>query len=63
MYLLYDFKGNNSLRGNKIKISLLGPQQTESVAFVNSNYIFIGSESFSILKQRLEALSLIDFFK
>ena len=63
MYLLYDFKGNNILRGNKRKISLLGPQQTESVAFVNSNYIFIGSESFSILKQRLEAVSLIDFFK
>ncbi len=63
MYLLYDFKGNDFFRGNKRKISLLGPQQTESVAFINSNYIFIGSESFSILKQRLEAVSLINFFK
>jgi len=63
MYLLYDFKGSDFLRGNKRKISLLGPQQTESVAFINSNYIFIGSESFSILKQRLESVSLIEFFK
>ena len=63
LYLLYDFKGNDFFRGNKRKISLLGPQQTESVAFINANYIFIGSESFSILKQRLESVSLIEFFK
>ncbi len=61
LYLLYGFKGNDFFSGNKRKISLLGPQQTESVAFINSSYIFIGSESFSILKQRLEAVSLIDF--
>ncbi|PHX74303.1 MAG: hypothetical protein CK547_04010 [Chitinophagaceae bacterium] len=63
MYLLYDFTDSDFLRSNKRKISLLGPQQTESVAFINSNYIFIGSESFSILKQRLESVSLIEFFK
>ena len=63
IYLLYDFKGSNFFSGNKRKISLLGPQQTESVSFIDSNNIYIGSESFSILKPRLESVSLNDFFK
>ncbi len=62
IYLLYDFKGSNFFSGNKRKISLLGPQQTESVSFIDSNNIYIGSESFSILKPRLESVSLNDFF-
>ncbi len=63
IYLLYGYKENNFLGGNKRKIILNGPSQLESVTFISDNYIFLGSESFSIVKQRLEALDLEEFFK
>jgi hypothetical protein len=63
IYLLYGYKENNFLGGNKRKIILNGPSQLESVTFINEKYIFLGSESFSIVKQRLETLNLEEFFK
>jgi hypothetical protein len=63
IYLLSGFSENNFFKGNKRKINLNGPSQLESVAFIDKTYIFLGSESFSIVKQRLEALSLDSFFK
>jgi hypothetical protein len=63
LYLLYDFPEMNFFRGNKRKISLNGPYQTESVSFKDEWNIYLGSESFSSMKQRLEILNLEDFFK
>lgn len=63
IYLLYGYKDNNFFAGNKRKIILNGPSQLESVSFISEKYIFLGSESFSIVKQRLETLDLEDFFK
>jgi hypothetical protein len=63
IYLLYGFKENNFFAGNKRKIILNGPSQLESVTFINEKYIILGSESFSIVKQRLESLDLEPFFK
>lgn len=63
IYLLYGYKENNFFAGNKRKIILNGPSQLESVSFINEKYIFLGSESFSIVKQRLETLNLDVFFK
>jgi hypothetical protein len=63
IYLLYGFKENNFFAGNKRKIILNGPSQLESVSFINEKYIMLGSESYSIVKQRLESLDLEPFFK
>lgn len=63
IYLLYGFRDDLFFRGNKRKISLNGPSQLESVAFIDEDYIFLGSESFSIVKQRLETLSIDSFLK
>ena len=63
IYLLYGFKENNFFAGNKRKIILNGPSQLESVSFINEKYIMLGSESYSIVKQRLESLDLDPFFK
>jgi hypothetical protein len=61
--LLYGFKENNFFAGNKRKIILNGPSQLEAVTFLNEKYIFLGSESYSIVKQRLETLNLDAFYK
>jgi hypothetical protein len=63
IYLLYGYKGNNFFSGNKRKILLNGPSQLEAVSFIGDDYIFLTSESFSIVKQRLETLNLASFFK
>jgi hypothetical protein len=63
IYLLYGYKENNFFAGNKRKIILNGPSQLESVSFINEKYVFLGSESFSFVKQRLETLDLDVFFK
>ncbi len=63
IYLLYGYTENNFFAGNKRKIILNGPSQLEAVSFINDKYIFLGSESFSIVKQRLETLDLGAFYK
>lgn len=62
-YLLYDFTGNAFFGGNKRRVGLQGVAQTESVAFLNSNRIVIGSEKVSTLPATLEALDLTDLLK
>ena len=63
IYLLYGYKENNFFTGNKRKIILNGPSQLEAVTFLNEKYIFLGSESYSIVKQRLETMDLDAFYK
>ena len=63
IYVLYGFRDNHFFKGNKRKVTLNGPSQLESVTFIDKDYIFLGSESFSIVKQRLEALDLQPYFK
>lgn len=63
IYLLYAYEENNFFAGNKRKIILNGPSQLEAVTFINEKYLFLGSESFSIVKQRLETMNLEDFLK
>jgi len=63
IYLLYDYPRKNFFGGNKRKITLNGLCQTESVAFKKEGYIYLGSESFSVMKQRMESLNLDAFFK
>ena len=63
IFLLYGFRENDFFKGNKRKITLNGPSQLESVSFIKDDYIFLGSESFSIVKQRLETLDLNSFLK
>ena len=62
IYLLYGYKENNFFAGNKRKIIITGPSQLEAVTFINEKYLFLGSESFSIVKQRLETFDLGIFF-
>jgi len=63
IYLLYDFPNMGFFKGNKRKIILNGPCQTESVSFKDDSNIYLGSELFSSIKQRMEMLYLDAFFK
>lgn len=62
LYLFNGFKGDNFFSGQKRKIWLAGPAQTESVAFINEKLLFIGSEAISVLKQKLETLAVDTLF-
>ena len=60
IWLLYDFKGDDFFGGNHRLIRLNGPGQTESVCFPEADRLFIGSERFRILPDRMESLWLGD---
>jgi hypothetical protein len=62
LYLFNGFKGDNFFSGQKRKIWLAGPAQTESVTFINEKLLFIGSEAISVLKQKLETLAVDTLF-
>jgi hypothetical protein len=62
LYLFNNFKGDSFFSGEKRKIWLAGPAQTESVAFINEKLLLVGSESISVLKQKLETLSVDTLF-
>ena len=62
LYLLYGFKGDAFFSGNKRKVWLKGIAQTESVAFIDGENIFISSEAISILKPTIEKVNLTRFF-
>jgi hypothetical protein len=62
LYMFNNFKGDNFFSGQKRKIWLAGPAQTESVAFINEKLLFIGSEAISVLKQKLETLAVDTLF-
>ena len=62
LYILHDFMGSDFFKGSKQKIVLFGLAQTESVAFINEGYIFLGSEALMGIKPRLEMLSIKKYF-
>jgi hypothetical protein len=62
MYLLHDFKGFDLFKGLNQKVLLSGLTQTESVAFINEEYIYLGSEAFLGYKPRLEMLNINKYF-
>jgi hypothetical protein len=62
-YLLYDFRDEDFTSGNKRRIDIQGPGQTESVAFLNESLLAIGSEGISILPARLETMDLAEFLR
>jgi hypothetical protein len=62
-YLLYDFRGEDFTSGNKRRIDIQGPGQTESVAFLNESLLAIGSEGISVLPARLETMDLAEFLR
>ena len=62
-YLLYDFTGNDFFSGNKRRINLQGPGQTESVAFMGQGLVALGSEGVSILPARLETIDVYTFLR
>lgn len=62
-YLLYDFEGSDFFSGNKRRINIQGPGQTESVAFMGNTLLAIGSEAVSILIARLETFDISEFLK
>lgn len=62
-YLLYDFTGTDFFNGNKRRINLQGPGQTESVAFVGEGLLALGSEGVSILPARLETFDVSGFLR
>jgi hypothetical protein len=60
-YLLYDFNGNDFISGNKRRIDIQGPGQTESVAFLGQSLLAIGSEAISVLPAKLETMDFASF--
>jgi hypothetical protein len=60
-YLLYDFNGNDFFSGNKRRIGIQGPGQTESVAFLGQSLLAIGSEAISVLPAKLETMDFASF--
>jgi hypothetical protein len=62
-YLLYDYEGTDFFSGNKRRINIQGPGQTESVAFLGNTLLAIGSEAVSILNARLETFDVSEFLK
>ncbi|NDC76611.1 MAG: hypothetical protein EBZ67_01835 [Chitinophagia bacterium] len=58
LWLLYDFPGGMPFRGRHLRVPLAGPAQTESVAFIDSDRLFLGSERFRILPARIEILEI-----
>lgn len=58
LWVLYDYPVGMPLRGRRVRIPLAGPAQTESVAFVGSDRLFLGSERFRMLPARIESLDL-----
>ena len=67
IYLLYDFTGTGFFSGNKRKVNLNSIQQTESVAFRNEEYAYIGSEkitsAFYNQDPRIETINLTSLLK
>jgi hypothetical protein len=62
LYLFSGFKGDRFFSGQQRKVWLAGPAQTESVAFINEKLLFVGSEAFASLKQKLEYLTVDTLF-
>jgi hypothetical protein len=62
LYLFNGFVNMNFFKGSIQKVLLIGLAQTESVAFINDGYIFLGSEALMGTKPRLEMLSINKFF-
>ena len=62
-YMLYDYTGSDFFSGNKRRINLQGPGQTESVAFMGQGLVALGSEGISILPARLETIDVYIFLR
>jgi hypothetical protein len=62
LYLFSGFNSDSFFSGEKRKVWLAGPAQTESVAFINENVLLVGSEAISVLKQKLETLAVDTLF-
>jgi hypothetical protein len=62
LYLFNGFKGDRFFTGDKRKVWLAGPAQTESVAFINEKILFVGSEAIAALKQKLEYVKVDTLF-
>lgn len=62
LYLFNGFKGDRFFSGDKRKVWLTGPAQTESVAFINEKILFVGSEAIAALKQKLEYVKVDTLF-
>jgi hypothetical protein len=60
IWILYDFKGDDFFGGNRRLVRLSGAGQTESACFTEPDRLFIGSERFRILPDRMESLWLGD---
>lgn len=58
LWILYDFPGGMPFRGRQLRVPLAGPAQTESVACIDSDRLFLGSERFRILPARIEILEI-----
>jgi len=58
LWVLYDYPAGMPFRGGHLRISLAGPAQTESVAFIDSDRLFLGSERFRILPAKIEILEI-----
>lgn len=61
LYLFYNFSNLDIFKGTVKKIQLIGLAQTESVAFINDEYIFLGSEGLMALKPSIEMLDISNF--
>jgi len=60
IWLLYDFRGDDFFGGNHRLIRLNRQGQTESACFPEPDRLYIGSERFRILPDRMESLWLGD---
>jgi len=58
LWVLFDYPRALPFQGRKLRVPLTGPAQTESVAFVGSDRLFLGSERFRILPARVESFDL-----
>jgi hypothetical protein len=62
LYLIHGFISDNFFKGNIQKFILFGLAQTESVTFINEEYICLGSEALWDIKPRLETLNIKNYF-
>jgi len=58
LWVFYDHPPGMPFRGRSLRIGLAGPAQTEAVAFVGSDLLFLGSERFRMLPARVESLAI-----